>query len=247
MAEGNDLEILGKVEKSFGINQVIPEIYKDIFKPAAKELGKSLELVSKYVRHRIEEKFSDKPENIIPPLPNIAIPLLEYLHYTVFQAELREMYVNLLLTSMDRERTEKAHPSFVEIIKQLSQDEARLLSYIPKLADFPDVCSVKVYSSSAHGEIVYSAVEHKFSSVCKDAKLNFPDLSKSYLDNFRRLLILEFKQEVANQVIDERRREKEIKTDYIEYISVTSFGQNFLAACVEEKKPSKINIDDCFD
>ena len=48
----------------------------------------------------------------------------------------------------------------------------------------------------------------------------------------RRLLILEFKQEVAGKIIDERQRRKEIETDYAEYISVTDFGQQFIAACV---------------
>lgn len=253
MTEENDLEKLTKVAKDLSLSKLLPEIYKDSLKPAAQEVGKGLETVARtiniallpvsglvwgfdkleaYVKQRMEEKFSGKKENIVSPPPNVAVPLLEALRYTAFQEELREMYINLLSTSMDSERAENAHPSFVEILKQISPDEAKLLSYIPGLPRYPDICSVRVQSSWAWGQLVYSEVEKDFIAICNEANLNHSNLSRSYLDNLRRLLILEFRQEVSGKIIEERQLNKEIETNYIEYISITQYGQQFIAACV---------------
>ena len=254
MSEDNDMKQFTETAKALNLGGLLPELYADSLKPAAQEIGKGLGTVAKtinvalsplsglvwgyekleeYVKVRLEEKFKDSlTENIIPPPPNVAVPLLESLRYTAFQEELREMYINLLSTSMDRERTEKAHPSFVEILKQLSPDEAKLLSFIPNLPRFPDICSVRVHSSWAWGQKIYTEVEKEFLLICKDAKINYPELSPSYLDNLRRLLILEFRQEVSGKVIDTRQRQQEIETDYVEIISVTAFGEQFISACI---------------
>ena len=43
---------------------------------------------------------------------------------------LRELYANLLATSIDSITAHEAHPAFVEIIRQLTPDEARIVKYI---------------------------------------------------------------------------------------------------------------------
>ena len=257
-----DIKQLKKVAENLANSNLASQVYEDGLQPAVQEIGKGLKTIASainmalapvsglvwgyikiadYIKQNLEEKFEGKDiDSIISPPPNIAVPLLESLRYTAYQEDLRKMYINLLSTSMDKDKAEKAHPAFVEIIKQLSPDEAKLLSYFPKLMRYPGVCYVRVDSSWAWGQQVYSEVEKQFILICKDANIEHIDLVKNYLDNMRRLMILEFRQEVPGKIIERRFEKKEIETNYVEYISVTKLGQQFISACVVEDN----NLDD---
>lgn len=67
------------------------------------------------------------PEHIIEPKASIAGPTLQGLAFTHEEPNLKEMYLNLLATSMDGRAASVAHPAFVEIIKQLDSEDARLV------------------------------------------------------------------------------------------------------------------------
>lgn len=125
-------------------------IYKDVFQPSAKELGKTLSLIpraanvglsfiDKYLTEKeinikrakelLEEKAKNIPEdNLVPPEPYIALPTMQAISYCIDNDSLREMYVNLLLSAMNKNTKEKAHPAFVHIISQLSPDDAMLFT-----------------------------------------------------------------------------------------------------------------------
>jgi hypothetical protein len=66
-------------------------------------------------------------EQIIEPKASIAGPALQGLAFTHEEANLKEMYLSLLATSMDGRVAADAHPAFVEIIRQLSSEEAGLI------------------------------------------------------------------------------------------------------------------------
>ncbi len=57
------------------------------------------------------------PEHIVEPKASIAGPMLQGLAFTHEEPNLKEMYLNLLATSMDGRAASVAHPAFVEIIK----------------------------------------------------------------------------------------------------------------------------------
>lgn len=82
----------------------------------------------------LQQKISQIPEeNLQEPPVMIAGPTLEALRYTYDEYELREMYENLLVAAMDSRNVQKAHPSYVDIIKQLSPFDAIVLkSVFPK-------------------------------------------------------------------------------------------------------------------
>lgn len=67
------------------------------------------------------------PEHIVEPKASIAGPTLQGLAFTHEEPNLKEMYLNLLATSMDGRAASVAHPAFVEIIKQLDSEDARLV------------------------------------------------------------------------------------------------------------------------
>ena len=134
-----------------GIAEAVP-VYQDALQPAAKELGRGLatvvravnvalaplsalvwgyERIADYLTNRLAEILRDvPPERIETPPASVAGPVLEATRFTAEQAELREMFARLLAAAMDSDTCRSAHPAFVEIIKQLSPDEARILQEV---------------------------------------------------------------------------------------------------------------------
>lgn len=76
----------------------------------------------------IAEKAQEIPqEYIVAPKASIAGPTLQGLAFAHEEVDLKEMYLNLLATAMDSRSASDAHPAFVEIIKQLDSEDARLI------------------------------------------------------------------------------------------------------------------------
>ena len=141
-----------------GVAKAVP-VYQVVVQPAAQEVGKALQTLAKTVHialapvsalvwghDQIKEFVSTKvterlrnvpPENIISPKPNVAGPALESLRYTGHEESLSDMYANLLATAMDSSTALGAHPAFVEIIRQLTPDEAKLVSLFLQDIAFP--------------------------------------------------------------------------------------------------------------
>ena len=71
-------------------------------------------------------------------------PALEALRYTGHQEGLREIYANLLATSLDVDTSLQAHPAFVDMIKSMSPDEARMLGLFAHRELWP-VVEVRIY------------------------------------------------------------------------------------------------------
>ena len=64
--------------------------------------------------------------------PNLMIagPTLEALKYTYDEDKLREMYINLLASSMDSRKDADVHPSYVQIIQQMDSFDAVLFKFL---------------------------------------------------------------------------------------------------------------------
>lgn len=79
----------------------------------------------------LEEKLKHIPEDkIVEPEPYVAVPAIQQLSYSLDSEELRELYANLLASSINADTKKNVHPSFVEIIKQLSPLDARVVEMI---------------------------------------------------------------------------------------------------------------------
>ena len=131
--------------------ELAKDVYTDMGSPIAKPTGELVGLVpraikaalaplEKWILQReynvaetkklLEEKLKDVPPGQIEaPEAHIAVPALQYISYCMDNSELRNMYANLLANSMNSVVKNGVHPGFVEIIKQLSPDEARILRY----------------------------------------------------------------------------------------------------------------------
>lgn len=141
--------------------EIAKDVYDDAGKSVIKPTGELLGLLARAIRAALspiekwvlqkeynvaatkkilEEKLKDIPPELIEaPEPHIAVPALQYISYCMDNEELREMYANLLANSMNKVVRNGVHPGFVEIIKQLSPDEAKILRYFSAHESVPTI------------------------------------------------------------------------------------------------------------
>lgn len=267
--KGEESTVEGTIKAVTGLIEKIP-VYEDAFQPIAKETGKALGTVGKavnaalsplrglvwgieqiegFVSNKVSEKLEKvPPENIQTPDPSVAGPALESLRFTGHKESLSELYANLLATSMDSETARNAHPGFVEIIRNLNSDEAKLLSYLLSVGPQPIIDIRQEEKSSGSG---YEISE----SVCTlghDASLEHRDLVGTYLDNLERLGLVEIPRgrfltsdgvydRILNdppvKAIEEKINASENhKAAFVKYfVRLTQLGRLFGAACVKNK------------
>lgn len=132
------------------------------------------------------------PDNIVSPESYIAIPALQQISYSMNNESLRDLYANLLAKAMNKETKNAVHPAFVDIIKQLSPDEALLNKYIYEAYTRSDNCFAipllivsEVYPDKTSKTIIHGFSDFLDKAGCRE-KIN----AKFYFDNLVRLQIL---------------------------------------------------------
>ncbi len=182
--------------------------YEDAFKPPAKEVGKALGTVGEAVNLVLEplrlviwgydeiknfvhdkaveklEKRGVKEEDIITPDPDIAVPSIEALRYS----KLKEEFAALLASSMDKNNFGKVHPSFVEILKQISADEAKMIKRLRTMGS--PVPYVEIFFHEG-GEESFRPQGDFYGNIAREANCDFPENTDSYMINMYRLGLLE--------------------------------------------------------
>lgn len=246
-------------------------IYQDAIQPAAKELGKALGTIAKtvnvalapvsalvwgydqikeFVDHKVTEKLQNVPkENIVTPPPHVAGPALESLRYTGSIEELKELYANLLASSMDSATTKDAHPSFVEIIKQLSSEEAKLLTALISTEQEPALTIRNNRADNSGGRDQF----RNFTVLGENVGVQDYGRIPNYLDNLCRLGLLEIPESYAligesrYKHLDEHPVVKAIsewidneegrKSELVhKTIIVTGLGRQFINTCVKDHR-----------
>ncbi len=210
MSEEN--KIRDVVDAIAGVAKAVP-VYQDVVQPAAQEVGKALQTIAKtvhialapvsalvwgydqikdFVSTKVAERLKNvPPENIITPKPNVAGPALESLRYTGHEESLSDMYANLLAASMDKTTSEGAHPAFVEIIRQLTPDEAKLVSLFLREMPFPLLDVRWEFKEQTEDKQGGKDVLINFSQLGELAGCEFNKLVPTYIDNLCRLGLCE--------------------------------------------------------
>lgn len=151
------------IEQSSG---VLEKAYDDLAHPSAKSLGNTLSLVPRTIgvwlskwekwvingeesirltAQAVQEKAKTIPEEkLTEPEPYVAIPAVQQLSYCYDSEELRELYANLLVSSMNIDTKYQVHPSFVDIIKQLSPLDAKALEVMKQGSSLLPIVTVKL-------------------------------------------------------------------------------------------------------
>ena len=86
-------------------------------------------------KNSLEEKVSAIPKDrLCEPKLSVVGPALDASKYYFEEPEIREMFAKLISASMDSEKSPSVHPSFAEIIKQMSPlDGQNLFLFIDRL------------------------------------------------------------------------------------------------------------------
>ncbi|KOP38829.1 DUF4393 domain-containing protein [Flavobacterium sp. WLB] len=268
--ENKETNVKATIDAVTGLVKAIP-IYQDTLQPSAQQIGKSLETVTKAVNialapikglvwgyEKIEEfisqsvtkKLQNVPEeNIITPSPSIAGPTIEALRFTGEDLNLRELYSNLLANAMNNKSADSIHPGYVEIIKNLSSDEALILQTFCSQNQFPLIDLLHQIPESNSEVVVYK----NFSYFMKLSNLKKPDLTPVYIDNICRLGLTEIpvgKYIISKGVYERLENDNSLftlKADIVQsgkgfidfnrkLIRLTNFGQLFINNVVAEKK-----------
>lgn len=107
------------------------EILTNFYKPIARLFGVANHYFESDFGTDMAAKLANVPEeDLVAPKASLAAPAMQQLGYSLDEPDLKEMYLNLLAAASDKHRSSSAHPSFVEVIKQLSSEETVLLNKI---------------------------------------------------------------------------------------------------------------------
>ena len=260
-----ETSITGEVVKQS--KEVLGKAYDDLIHPTAKPVGNMVSFIPRTINvllgkwekwiingeesirltsEAVREKMAEIPEeNLTEPEPYVAVPAIQQLAYCYDSEELREMYANLLVASMNKETKYQVHPSFVDIIKQLTPDEAKLLKHISKRigqGNFPVINVVLNTSKTSHITIVKHFSDIGY-GVC-----DVPENIAAYLENLSRLGIIEIPSgsyivndaiyhPLENHEVIKAIMEKPLQGDRTykierELFYITMFGHNFIATCI---------------
>lgn len=196
---------------------VLTEAYKDLGRPILKPIGEILGFLPRTLKltlsgwekwlingeeslqltaEAIQEKVKKIPEEkLVEPEPYVAIPAIQQISYCQNSDELRELYANLLVASMNADTKWNVHPSYVDIIKQLSPDEAKYLRHLPNLIySLHPLIDVNFFIGDGDESNGTNPIISNFTNYNID-KLEHPQQICSYIDNLARLNLIEIPPE----------------------------------------------------
>ncbi len=263
---GSWIEVANEALKIPGL---LVEIYGDLAKPGVRQVGKALDTVMGlgntvlwpitwanersriYLERNLEayrERLSEIPEEkIIPVLPEIGVPIAEKLAY-VADATLADLYINLLTKASSSDFASQAHPSFVNVINNLSPDEAKFLEAYAGNSHLPFL-TAKWINPQTHR---YFIAEDLLISYKVVEMLAFPGNTPAYISNLVGLGLIKVEydrytdgdssiyDEIQNLWASKNSKtlknvpERELRFDR-GIIQISHFGKLFFLACHNAK------------
>jgi hypothetical protein len=275
-----DANIVAETAKTLGLDKLTPAVYQDVLQPAARESGQNLLTVAKavrialapleglvwgyeqtkaYVSARVTAKLAKKPpEEIRAPDKTIAGPALINLAFAADAPHLKEMYANLLANAMHVPKSRRVHPSFVQVIQQLTPAEAQLLKAVAsKLSgpeplfservahlpaarqpeDFEGIQRLRSFFASTQP----TAISTEWNELCRVCGISEAELAQTFLRNLMRLgLFAENLVKVAENpqwpILTSPELEEGVLT---RELRLTEYGHVFLDVCVRDDSATK--------
>lgn len=192
---------------------ILKEIYGDLAKPGIQQAGKALStiiglgntilwpaaLLNEKAKIALEnnlnkyrKKIKGVPEEeIIEVPPEIGVPIAEKLSY-VTNEELSEMYTELLAKASQLSKANVAHPSFVNVINNISPDEAILLKSIKGMQGVPFI-EVRLKKKQKNEWQTLNSMQAGISCL---SSLKYPQNVHAYFSNLEGLGIFQIRQDV---------------------------------------------------
>lgn len=260
-------EIKYTTETAKNASELATNFYSDIrpvVQPVTKCIGALLELAVTPVLFFSEkaqinlklrlEQYQEKMESVkeedrCEVHPEIGVPIMQVLHY-ITNDEIAEMFTNLLASASITSMAGSAHPAFVEFIKHMSPDEAKIVRYLDE-KDFVPYITLKAHFAKPRKGFI-TPIENSV-SLCNDIDLIYPQNIQIYLSNLLSLGIIVDANSL--HLMDDGLYDKVIKTNQLEekkaeyeqiqdfervefqkgYYFVSEIGKLFISACCSRK------------
>lgn len=166
--------------------------FLQVFRPIRKLLGLSTE----YFEHGFEDDMKARlgaipEENRTAPKASVAAPAMQGLAFSLEEPDLKELYLNLLASASDDRVSGDVHPAFVEVVRQLSAEEAPHLS---RLLNEEAVACLRVKSivnKEMPNEGWSPALDHVLNTLDADGNPTEVRRLPTFVDNWIRLGLVE--------------------------------------------------------
>lgn len=188
------------------------------------------------------------------PRPEVIMPSLQAIPLTHDKPVLQELWGNLIASEMDKRFADGVLPSFAEILKELTSDEAKILDAIKDGGDVP-IVRIRQAIFTEGQKTVAEDVEKNLSHIGLKAGCEFPRQAPTYLDNLARLRLIEFlayNTQYPDDLYTDLKADPEIEKLRLRYhqppekeasyvpsgLELTALGRSFIKACVMQKAPA---------
>ena len=261
--------------KSKTIEQVVDKlavpVYNDLAKKPLQSTGNILTTVLDFFHNSVfypmqkynlyaENKLEDyvielqnrtqviPPENLVQPRVNILGPTFDALKYNLDEEYIKEIFTNILVSEMDNRKQSRILPSYIEVVKQLSYADTKMLSFFKSLPNFIDILKslpimrLKYVNKQSKG---FFGVTNNVIAVMDDA--SFVVIDSVVADNLSRLKLIEIDyshfiyDKPYDDVFKKIKADKQFKNcsptsidlDYSEgALNITDYGMNFIDICL---------------
>lgn len=272
MSEGLD-KLAGAIGDTL---KTTPTLYEDALQPTTQESGEVLALIPRTIKAallplrqwiaereyklaEVEKLLAKKLEHvgedkIVTPEAYVAVPAIQAISYSMDNKELRNLYANLLAKAMNSDTKDMVHPSFVEIIKQMSPTDIRVYEEIAinKTFQVANIYCCK-YENNQDSSKFASTLETPIEKLGFEGVTHItyfsPEMVKISIDNLLRLRLIQerFRNDTSiaeqlktsptyiNMVTQLKKYLVDSSWRYEEnayYLGLTNYGKSFRSVCL---------------
>lgn len=171
---------------AYGRRQAVKqELLLNLFRPLASLVGISKAYFDGQFGEDLAVKMADVPdEETTTPRASIAGPAMQGLGFSLDEPALKDMYLELLARASDGRTIEGAHPSFVDVIRQLTSREA---TYLKLYLSGPSQTVMRIAMVYAPSGSTVVRADHISDLRNEDGSFIADEHFSTYVDNWIRL------------------------------------------------------------
>ncbi len=205
------------------------ELFTVPVKPYIYKLIKENEYKIKKIDEELAKKYEKIPsENKIKPRWSIIGPSFDGLIYNINEETIKKMFINLLINEMDDRKQNKISPAYVQQIKELSHEDAKLLFEYSNIKNkIKELYILKIKNLNNY-YLIYEE---------DNGNTDYLPISKLSLDNLCRMRFVRENNLFEYEIDDNFKNytnllnylsNNNIQNCSIESIEFTEFGNNFI-------------------
>lgn len=244
------------------ISKTLPAIPKVVNDFIELSIGNWIEYRNSLSKEKFKIKLKEKlgqisKDKIIEPKLSILGPALEASKYYIEEEEIQELFSNLIASSMNEDTAKYVHHSFVEVIKQLSPLDAKILKELDKKNPIVDIYYEYNFKKSDFmkfylGNEAFLVLENLFfNEIIPESKLNSISLDNlirhglikinkditlsekgaySQFENSK--VVLKLKEKIKNKVSPFDKEDGRVAIKH-HVLFLTSYGETFKKVCIK--------------